>query len=239
MQTFRKNVKMGIRRKGTNMKEGLWIGQTVLWVLIWFGFMLFYTALDIAIWRKLDPAYGKHLNLLTITFCTVIFLLLLTRKNNFPLGLLENISLPGILLSFACAGLFYLILDKGLDPIFEKIFPTSEESYRQTLQSLRQAPLTSLLQICVQAPILEEILMRGFLLGGLSPYYGKTTALLISALLFAILHFNMVQTLSAFICGIVLGLLYQHTGSILCCIIAHTGYNLLSYLTMVAPPHNK
>lgn len=39
--------------------------------------------------------------------------------------------------------------------------------------------------------------MRGFLLGGLSQNYGKTIALLLSALLFALLHFNMVQSLGS------------------------------------------
>lgn len=75
--------------------------------------------------------------------------------------------------------------------------------------------------------------MRGFLLGGLSENYCKLTALLISSALFALLHFNMVQTLSALICGVVLGLLYMHTGSVMCCIIAHAGYNAVEFLTEV------
>lgn len=218
------------------MREGIRIGKGILWVLIWFGFMLLYTALDVTVWRKLAPLYGKYLNLFTIVFCMAVFLLLLTKNNNFKINLSQNISFQGILLALACAGLFYLILDKGLDPVFERIFPASEESYQQVLQSLSLAPVISFLQVCVLAPIIEEILMRGFLLGGLSLNYGKTAALLISAFLFALLHFNMVQTLSAFICGIALGLLYLHTGSIFCCILAHMGYNLISYITMLVPP---
>lgn len=217
------------------MKQEILIGKGILWTFIWFGFMLFYTALNVAVWRKLDHAYGKYLNLFTILFCMAVFLHFLTTKNNFKIDLLENISLQGILLSLACAGLFYLVLDKGLDPVFEKIFPTSEESYQQTLRSLSSAPIISLIQVCVLAPIIEEILMRYFLLGGLSLRYGKTAALFLSAIFFALLHFNMVQTLSAFLCGLLLGLLYLYTGSIFCCILAHMGYNLISYITMVVP----
>ena len=44
-----------------------------------------------------------------------------------------------------------------------------------------------------------------------------------------------VQTLSAMICGIVLGLLYIRTGSIICCITAHAGYNMISYFTTILP----
>ncbi len=75
--------------------------------------------------------------------------------------------------------------------------------------------------------------MRGFVLGGLKNNYGVTMSLLVSAILFALIHFNMVQTLSAFVCGVILGMLYIKTDSILCCIIAHCGYNLLSYLMII------
>ena len=221
------------------MKDGIFIGKGILWVLIWFGFMLLYTALDVTVWRKIDPLFGKYFNLFSIIFCMVVFLFLLTRENNYKINLLGNISFQGIILSLICTGLFYFILDKGLDPIFEQIFPASEESYHQILESLSSAPVISFLQVCILAPIIEEILMRGFLLGGLSLNYGKTVALFISALLFALLHFNMVQTLSAFICGIVLGLLYLHTGSIFCCILAHIGYNLISYITIIVPMYIK
>lgn len=217
------------------MKEGIRIGKGILWVLIWFGFMLIYTALDVMVWRKVNPIYGKYLNLLSIIFFMIVFLVLLTGKNNFKIDLSSNISFQGILLAFACAGLFYFVLDKRLDPVFERIFPASEEDYQQILQSLSSVPVISFLQVCVLAPIIEEILMRGFLLGGLSLNYGKINALLISAFLFALLHFNMVQTLSAFICGIVLGLLYLYTNSIFCCILSHAGYNLISYIMMIVP----
>ena len=75
--------------------------------------------------------------------------------------------------------------------------------------------------------------MRGFLLDGLRDGYGPTAALLISAVVFALLHFNAVQTLSALVCGIALGVLYLHTESILCCILAHSGYNVVSYFVML------
>lgn len=217
------------------MEDGISIGNGILWVLIWFGFMLLYTFLDVAVWRKVIPAWEKYLNVITIVLSIVVFLNLLTGKNSFKVDFFRNISFPGILFAIGCAILLYFLLDKGLDPVFEKIFPTSEESYQETLQTLSKAPVISLLQVCILTPIIEEILMRGYLLNGLSASYGSIIALLVSSLLFALLHFNMVQTLSAFICGIVLGLLYLRTGSIFCCILTHTGYNLISYITMILP----
>lgn len=221
------------------MKKGITIGRGILWVLIWFGFMLLYTAFDVVVWRKAVPFYSECLNLLSIILCISMFLFLLCKYNYFKINLFRNISFQGMLLAIGCSVLFYFLLDKGLDPLFERIFPSSEASYQQTLQSLSSAPIISLVQVCILAPFIEEILIRGFLLDGLSVKYGKAIALFVSALLFALLHFNMVQTLSAFICGIVLGWLYLHTDSILCCILAHMGYNLISYITMILPLYDK
>lgn len=225
--------------ENVDLKEELLIGKGILWVLFWFGFMLLYTALDVGVWRKIAPFYAKYLNLLSIILCMVVFLILLTREKHFKINLFQNISLQGILLAIGCAVLFYFILDKGLDPVFEKIFPASEESYQQMLESLGSSPVISLIRVCVLAPVIEEILMRGFLLDGLARNYGKVIALLVSAFFFALLHFNMVQTLSAFICGIVLGLLYLHTGSIFCCMLAHIGYNFISYIAMILQLYSK
>lgn len=85
---------------------------------------------------------------------------------------------------------------------FVGMIPQSEQDYQEMIQSLIKSPMTSLIQVCVLAPVMEEILMRGVVLGGLKNSYGTVTALLVSATLFACLHFNMVQTLSAFLCGI-------------------------------------
>lgn len=221
------------------MKEELFIGKGILWVLLWFGFMLLYTALDVVVWRRTAPRYAKYLNLFSIALCMLVYLVLLTRKTYFKINLFQNISFQGILLAAGCAILFYFVLDKGLDPVFEKLFPSSEEGYRQMLKSLSSAPVIGLIRVCLLAPVIEEILIRGFLLDGLSKNYGNVMALLVSAFFFALLHFNMVQTLSAFICGVLLGLLYLHTGSIFCCILAHIGYNLISYTTVILPVYGK
>ena len=77
--------------------------------------------------------------------------------------------------------------------------------------------------------------MRGFLLDGLSTNYGKIVALFISAALFSILHFNIAQIVPSFICGIILGLLYFYTDSIFSCILAHIGYNSISYMMIMLP----
>ena len=217
------------------MDSGISIGEGTLWILGWFGVMLFYTLLDVAVWRKIAPGHARLLNLISVAFCMVGYLLLLKTKGHFQLDLTYGITLQGMLLAAGCAVALYFLLDRLLDPIFEGMLPGSEERYQETLQDLSEAPVISFLQVCILAPFMEEILMRSFLLGGLSANYGNMTALAISSAVFALLHFNMVQTLSALICGIVLGLIYLRTGSVICCITAHAGYNMISYFTTISP----
>lgn len=221
------------------MNSGISIGKGILWVLVWFGFMFIYTALDIVIWRKIAPNYSRILNIITVALSMVVFFVLLERKENFKLNLLANVSIQGMVIAICCSVLFYFLLDKGLDPIFESIFPTSKENYQQTVQSIISSPIVSLIDFCIFAPILEEFLMRGFILNGLSVNYGIIVALLISSILFALLHFNIAQIIPSFICGIILGLIYLYTSSILSCIFAHMGYNFISYIMIILPIYNK
>lgn len=221
------------------MNSGISIGKGILWVLVWLGFMFIYTALDIVIWRKIAPNYSRILNIITVALSMGVFFVLLERKENFKFNLLANVSIQGIVIAICCSILFYFLLDKGLDPIFESIFPSSKENYQQIIQSIISSPIVSLIDFCIFAPILEEFLMRGFILNGLSVNYGIIVALLISSILFALLHFNIAQIFPSFICGIILGLIYLYTGSILSCIFAHMGYNLISYIMIILPIYNK
>lgn len=221
------------------MNSGISIGKGILWVLVWLGFMFIYTALDIVIWRKIALNYSRILNIITVALSMGVFFVLLERKENFKFNLLANVSIQGIVIAICCSILFYFLLDKGLDPIFESIFPSSKENYQQTIQSIISSPIVSLIDFCIFAPILEEFLMRGFILNGLSVNYGIIVALLISSILFALLHFNIAQIIPSFICGIILGLIYLYTGSILSCIFAHMGYNFISYIMIILPIYNK
>lgn len=77
------------------MEDGISIGNGILWVLIWFGFMLLYTFLDVAVWRKVIPAWEKYLNVITIVLSIVVFLNLLTGKTVLKLIFLEIFHFRG------------------------------------------------------------------------------------------------------------------------------------------------
>lgn len=214
------------------VRKPLGIWDAILWTAAYFGVMIFYTFLDIAVWRRLLPGLSDWLNTIAIILCASGFITLL-KKRGYQFRLWANITPEGLLLALGCGALFYLLLDLGLDPVFEQMFPQSERQYQEAVEELLQSPATGLLRVCIIAPVIEEVLVRDFVLGGLKTTCGKGVALVISSVLFALLHFNTVQTLSAAVCGFLLGLLYLRTNSVFCCIVAHSGYNFISYLFMM------
>lgn len=209
------------------------IFTALLWVLIYLIVCgLIPGLLDKIVWRTIKAKISSWLNLITLLALNAAFLLTLIRKNRVVISLFSNISIIGILLAIGCSLLFFVVLDKLLDPFFDKIFTVSADEYRKELASLSQYPLVNFIRICLLAPVVEEIFIRACILSALQIKYGLAIALILSSLLFAILHFNFVQTLSALVCGLVLGLLFVYTGSLLSCILAHLLYNTISYINM-------
>lgn len=218
-----------------NTSNHLTIGKALLWLGGYFCVMLLYTAIDIVLWKKLENPLSAWLNLATMLIFTILYIKVSAGKNAWHISLKSNASVKGILLAFCCAVLFYFLLDKCLDPFFEGLFPASQEAYQDSLLSLAESPVPSFIHVCLLAPVTEEILMRGICPERIETYLWFRDCASGVSLLFALLHFNMVQTLSAFICGLILGILYLRTGSLLCCMIAHGGYNLISFFSAVMP----
>lgn len=78
--------------------------------------------------------------------------------------------------------------------------------------------------IGIIAPIAEEFVFRGAILRVLSKAAGEHrqwVAIALSAALFAIVHGNMAQGVSAFLCGLLLGWMYVRTGSIVPGVVYH------------------
>lgn len=93
-------------------------------------------------------------------------------------------------------------------------------------------PHTAVLRFIVIAVVpafCEELLFRGAILGNLLPF-GRARAVLISAILFALMHQNPGQLLYTFVAGVALGAIYAYTGSIWNCTVVHLINNFISVL---------
>ena len=77
------------------------------------------------------------------------------------------------------------------------------------------------------APFAEEVCFRGALFGSLRKWMKKTPAILISALLFALYHGNVIQGIYAFFMGAVMAFLVDKTGALWASILFHITANTL------------
>lgn len=89
--------------------------------------------------------------------------------------------------------------------------------------------LMLVLYTCVIAPITEELLLRGFVLKNLSRV-SQRFAILLSALLFGIMHENLMQFLFTFPLGILLAYITIRHNSLTPAIITHMTVNALGIL---------
>ena len=85
----------------------------------------------------------------------------------------------------------------------------------------------------VMGPVVEEIVFRGVAYSALRKRLGVVGAAGGSALIFALAHGNAAQTLPIFGMGMVLALLYEHTGNLIAPMAFHAVNNTLAFvLTM-------
>lgn len=79
-------------------------------------------------------------------------------------------------------------------------------------------------------PVLEEVLHRGIVYKRLRQWMGFYPSVLVSALIFGALHFNVVQFLYAFLLGIVLAVFVEKTGYVYPAVIAHMTANAIAVI---------
>ena len=166
----------------------------------------------------------------------VVPLLVILRNRKMPLVAtfrLGNVA-PVIWRDALIIAVGVTVLIDELDRLMAMVFPLPE-GLQNGLNFLSfSTPFEALLVIggaAVVAPIAEEMIFRGFFQGQLEAGYGDATrAVIYSALLFMILHFNPWWALQIYLLGMVLGYLTWRTGSIWPAIVLHALNNLLAVL---------
>lgn len=112
----------------------------------------------------------------------------------------------------------------------------------QTMVETPTSLTLNLFTMAVLPALLEEMIYRGYILRTLRPY-GNVFAILISSLLFSLMHGNLRQIPFAFIVGVVLGLLYVCTNNIWLPIAVHFANNaisvLMEYISFSLPEANQ
>lgn len=153
-------------------------------------------------------------------------------------------AVNGILMFFAGAAvgvaLNNLLILSGLEEI--------SSGYQQVNQQLFSGGIYfELLGACLLTPFLEELLYRGVVYGRLCDLmildngektsqgkkrerYSRMLAMALSALLFGVIHMNLVQFIYAGLLGVLLAWFMEKTGHFYGAFLAHMGANLMAVL---------
>ena len=116
--------------------------------------------------------------------------------------------------------------------LVEKINLTMPDTTRMMFEDVMKVSW-GYVAIGLMVPIAEEIVFRGAIQHTLQVVLGKRypwIAIVISALIFGFIHFNLAQGVHAFVIGLFLGWMYYRTGSILPGFVFHWVNNSVAYL---------
>lgn len=91
------------------------------------------------------------------------------------------------------------------------------------------AGFSMFMYMVVLAPIIEEVMYRGFVIKLVSPY-GKKLAVFFSALVFGLMHGNLSQFVTAFATGLVYATIAMKTNSIVPTIVMHALNNGINFI---------
>ena len=143
---------------------------------------------------------------------------------------LQKVS-PGTLRNAALIGLGVSVLIDELDRLVALVFPLPYHIARGmeflTFSTGSEALLVAAGAVVI-APLVEEIVFRGFFQGQVEKGYRDVTkAVLLSSFLFTVLHFNPWWSLQIYLLGMVLGYLAWRTGSIWPAFVVHAINNSL------------
>ena len=95
------------------------------------------------------------------------------------------------------------------------------------------SPFFLVLAIVILAPLVEELIFRGLVMGHLLTKMKRPFAILLSSIIFGAIHLNMLQIIYAALMGALLALVYVRSRSIWAAIIAHSGFNMVGVIAQL------
>lgn len=173
-----------------------------------------------------------------LTMCIPAFAILLRMKkgvSRFPAHWRPQQTRHGLtLLGWSLAAVILVLIfssafrQSGMAAWLAKTFESVDDT-QTIVRYLREGPMPLRITISITAvifaPLIEEIMFRGYLYPILKKYAGTFTAVLFTSLLFGMVHNNISAIIPLTFFGAVLVFLYEKTKTIWTPIIAHALFN--------------
>lgn len=171
----------------------------------------------------------------SITIIVVMTVPLLFKKRPVTWELLGLTRLPTFKdIGLAIIGfVIYLILSVIVMTLVKWLIPIIDLNQVQDVGfsalSSRYEYMLAFLALVVIAPIAEEVLFRGYLYGKLRQYVPIWASVIVTSLLFALVHLQWNVAIDVFVLSVILCLLREKTGSISSSIIVHMIKNAIAF----------
>jgi membrane protease YdiL (CAAX protease family) len=131
-------------------------------------------------------------------------------------------------------GMFATWLVNYLIVFYPQQIPAGLESANRAIRDSEGPLLYSFLfGVCIFAPIVEELFFRGFLWWVLEKLLSARLAFMITTVLFAIAHLDILHVIAVFPLGLLFGFLRLKTKSLWAPLLAHVLNNTLASINMV------
>ncbi len=229
-----------------NLKRGL--TDVVLYLIIFIVVQIIMMYAGAGIWagikgegyqatlQSASTGGNAILTALVSVFSSVITLVIFLKTKWTPLTRGYLLSKPwGTLLWVALFSLGTII---PLSFLYEQLGIEMDENTQQIITSMMKEPW-GYVAVGILAPLAEEVVFRGAILRTLLGIMSKKNhwvAIIISAALFGLAHFNAAQFINALLMGLLLGWMYYRTGSLVPGILLHWINNTMAYvLTNIMP----
>ena len=161
--------------------------------------------------KNLNNFVSNELSII-LSIINIFIIIILLRKYKYPnIKLNKNIYFPLVTLGISISCLFNMTLYIFIPPKVPTI------------------PIyISIISTGVIGPFLEEILFRQILLNKLKEFNSPTKSIIISTIIFSLIHLDPIKILYTLILGLILNITYHKTNNILSSILIHISANIIS-----------
>lgn len=164
-------------------------------------------------------------------FLYLAFIIFLHNKNSVNYDYFGSINIKTLIIVVLIMFSLYFLYENTIQILIDKYFSYKMFDSTNSIESIFSNPIAAFLQVCITAPIVEEVLIRGYFFKTLNGRYTVLKTIIITSIFFAVLHFDFVNTIFYLIIGIFLGIVFVRTKSIGYCIILHFSLNFYAFIS--------
>lgn len=164
------------------------------------------------------------INILIVFF----FIKRIRKKESFNLKLKYKPNIREYIYALLFLLAYLLIFSNSIGILIEKI--EVSQWLIEAFDDILINPIVAFISLCIIAPVFEEIIYRGIILEQLSKRYSSFLGIIVSGLIFGLIHANIHQGVNAFFIGLIIGFIYIKTDSLILCMFWHFANNFLVFI---------